>query len=79
MEYYSFPTNLKKYRKRRNLTQEQLAKKLGISRSMLSMYETSIIYPTLDRVYDIARILDVEVADLLKCRESTAERTKYIK
>ena len=79
MEYYSFPTNLKKHRKRCNLTQEQLAKKLGISRSMLSMYETSIIYPTLDRVYDIARILDVEVADLLKRRESTADRTKYIK
>lgn len=43
------------------------------------MYETSIIYPTLDRVYDIARILNVDVADLLKCRESTADRTKYIK
>lgn len=44
----TFGDNLKRLRQENNLTQEQLAKKLGISKSSISFYEHSKKTPSPD-------------------------------
>lgn len=60
------------WRKKRNITQEELAKKLGIDRPILSRIENPNIPidPDEELALKIARILDVFVTDILK-KETT--------
>jgi transcriptional regulator with XRE-family HTH domain len=62
---YSFPENLKRIRKKRGMSQEALAKRLGISQRSVSHYEENTRYPAIDRIYDIARVLDVPIEELI--------------
>lgn len=58
-------TNIKKYRKRMGLTQDELGKKLGIKQQTIAMYEndkTNIKHVTLEK---IANALNVSISDLL--------------
>lgn len=52
-------------RTRLALTQEELAKKTGISRQALSMIERGVNPPRWGTVYDLAEALRVEVFDLV--------------
>lgn len=61
----NFAENLRTIRTKRNLTQGDLAKALGVSRSTISMYESGNRAPEFDTVEQIARILHVEPQDLL--------------
>lgn len=63
---YWFSENLKKYRTEKGLTQSQLAKQINVSQNLLCEWEKRVRYPKLDKVFDIARVLGVEVEDLLK-------------
>lgn len=65
MRQYTFPTNLRRIRKERGLSQTVLAEMVGISQTSISYYEKSVEYPTLDRVYDLAKVLGVEVEELI--------------
>ncbi|OOV78857.1 helix-turn-helix transcriptional regulator [Mammaliicoccus fleurettii] len=56
--------NLKKYRNLKKLSQEDIAKKLDISRPAYTGYETGRRKPSLDMLYKIADILDVSIDDL---------------
>ncbi len=58
--------NIKSERLRRNLSQERLAELTNISRNSVSLIETGKINPTILKVIDIARVLDVDVNVLLK-------------
>ena len=49
------------YRKQRKLSQEQLADRIHKSKSTLSKYENGQIPIDVDSLYDIARILDIEL------------------
>ena len=42
--------NLKRIRKDNNLSQEQLAEKLGVSRQSVSKWESGLSYPEMDKV-----------------------------
>lgn len=66
MSKYSFAENLKMYREERDMTQKELAAILRVSPSTVSSWETSSKYPTIDRLYDIARVLGVSVTMLIK-------------
>ena len=68
---YWFSENLKKYRMEKGLTQSQLAKQINVSQNLLCEWEKRVRYPKLDKVFDIARVLGVEVEDLLKRPESS--------
>lgn len=48
------------------MTQKELAAVLRVSPSTVSSWETSSKYPTIDRLYDIARVLGVSVTMLIK-------------
>lgn len=57
--------NIRKVREHRNYTQDYLAAKLGISQNAYSKIELAYSKISLDRLFHIALILDVEVTDLL--------------
>lgn len=52
-------------RKRANLTQAQLAEKLGVNRATVSKYENGEISPTIEQLFKIASILNVSALSLL--------------
>lgn len=57
--------NIRKIREYKNYTQDYLAAKLGISQNAYSKIELSYSKITLDRLFHIALILEVEVTQLL--------------
>lgn len=73
---YCFAENLKKFRKKRGYTQYELAKKIGMSQNILCEWENNTRYPSIDKVYDLAKALEIRVEFLLKCPESSIDRTK---
>lgn len=58
--------NIKSERLRKNLSQERLAELTNISRNSVSLIETGKINPTILKVIDIARVLEVDVNILIK-------------
>lgn len=57
--------NIKFLRKRARLTQEQLAEKIGIKRSLLGAYEEGRADPRLNNLLAISRIFNVSVDQLI--------------
>lgn len=57
----SFGANLKKIRIEKNYTQEQFAEKLGVSRQAVSLWESDNGYPEVEKLLDIAEILNVSL------------------
>ena len=58
--------NIKSERLRRNISQERLAELTNISRNSVSLIETGKINPTILKVIDIARVLDLDINVLLR-------------
>lgn len=57
--------NLKKIRKEHNLSQEDLAEQLGVSRQSVSKWESGGAYPEMDKVLQICQIFNLNIDDLL--------------
>ena len=57
--------NLKKIRKDNNLSQEQLAEKLGVSRQSVSKWENGEAYPEMDKVLQICKMFNLNIDELL--------------
>lgn len=57
--------NLKKLRKENNLSQEQLADELGVSRQSVSKWESGSAYPEMDKVLLLCKLFNVGVDELL--------------
>ena len=62
--------NIATLRKAKNLTQEQLAAKLGISAPAVSKWETGNSYPDITLLCPLARALDTNVDTLLQFEET---------
>lgn len=60
-----FAENLKKIRKDNNLSQEQLAEELNVSRQAISKWESSIAYPEMDKIITIGEKFNINIDDLL--------------
>lgn len=56
---------IKQMRKKKNMTQEELAKKIGVKRSVVSKYETGNVEPTVSQIRKIANALECSVYDLI--------------
>ena len=65
--------NIKGFRKKKGLTQEELAGKLNVTRQTVSSWEMSKSYPDLDMVVRLAQVLDTDPNCLLY---PSAERKK---
>lgn len=59
-------SNVKRYRKENNLTQEQLATKVRVSSTYVGFIEQGQRNPSLKTLDKIARVLGVEMPELLK-------------
>ena len=60
-----FSKNLKKIRKENNLSQEQLADELGVSRQAISKWESAQAYPEMDKIISLCNKFDLNIDDLL--------------
>ena len=59
------PDNLKRIRKDNNLSQEQLAEKLGVSRQAVSKWESGQSYPEMDKLLALCKIFNCGLDDLV--------------
>ena len=62
----SFGTNLKVLREKQNLSQEDLSRKLQISRQSISKWEQGISYTSILYLVPLTKILDCTLEELLK-------------
>ena len=60
-----FAENLKKIRKDHNLSQEQLADELGVSRQAISKWESAQAYPEMDKIITLCNKFNLNIDDLL--------------
>lgn len=78
--------NLKRIRKENNLSQEQLAEKLGVSRQAVSKWESAQSYPEMDKVLQICSLFNLNINELInenvkevnEVKESKNISNKYI-
>lgn len=62
----TFSNNLKKFRKEKQLSQEQLAELLGITTQAVSKWECSLSYPDIDLLPQLADLFGVSIDSLLR-------------
>lgn len=58
--------NIEKIRKSKNLTQMQLAEKVGVERSTIAKWELGIAMPTAQKLPKIAEVLECTIDDLFE-------------
>lgn len=61
-----FARNLKAERYRKGITQTQLAEYVDVSESTISLLERGVQTPSIFLVYDIAKVLEIDINELLK-------------
>lgn len=59
-----FVCNLKKYRLLKDLTQEQLAEKVGVRRETIMRLEAGKYNPSLKLAIDISRVVETPIEEL---------------
>ena len=59
-----FKSNVKKYRRLKELTQEQLAEKVGVRRETIMRLEAEKYNPSLRLAVDISRVLETPIEEL---------------
>ena len=69
MDYYKIGQKIRKFRKAQNLSQEELAEKIGISTTHMSHIETGNTKLSLPVFVELAEALNVQADDLLNDRE----------
>ncbi|MFZ6050467.1 helix-turn-helix domain-containing protein [Halocola ammonii] len=73
----TLPANLKFLRKQKDLTQTDLANKLGVNRSVIGAYEEGRAEPKLKTLISMAHFFKVSLDDLLSKRLETAKAGTY--
>lgn len=58
--------NIKMARMRKNISQEELAELVNTSRTTISMIETARQNPTILKVIDIAKVLEIDINEIIK-------------
>ena len=74
-----FSDNLKKLRKEMNLSQEDLADKLGVSRQSISKWESGVVYPEMDKMVQLCSIFNLSMDDLINNDVTEVNNTKQAK
>ena len=72
----NFKDNIKKIRKDNNLSQEELADKLGVTRQSVSKWEQGLAYPEMDKVLTICKMFNYSIDDLLNENIDTVKEYK---
>ena len=61
-----FSENLKRYRKKRGLSQKDFAKMVGTSQSAICLYEVGTRTPNMKTIFKMASALGVPAEELIK-------------
>ena len=61
-----FARNLKAERYRKGVTQAELAEYINVSESTISLLERGLQTPSIFLVYDISKVFEIDINDLLK-------------
>lgn len=62
----SFGENLQFYRKQKNITQEQLAEQMGVSRQTVSKWEADSSYPEMEKILQLCDMFGCSMDTLLR-------------
>ncbi len=57
--------NIKKFRKANNMSQDELAEKLDVTRQSVSLWETGQTQPSLDNIVALSKLFNISTNDLL--------------
>ena len=68
--------NIAKFRKEKNLTQEELAKKINVSPKTISSYENNHNLPNIEILISLSQELDVSINDILGVNEENSKEIK---
>lgn len=69
MKQLSFKTNIKKYRRQVDMTQEELAKRVGVTRETISYLEKGKYNPSLRLAYQVAALFNVGIEEMFEFDE----------
>lgn len=67
---------IKKLRKDNNMTQEDLAEKLNVSRQTISKWETNIVIPDADNIVSICKLFNITTDELLDYKVESVQKKK---
>ena len=70
-----FGDKLIQLRKKKNLSQEELAEKLGVSRQSVSKWESNNTYPETDKIVQICNIFECSMDDLINDKITNVDDT----
>ena len=76
---YEIGTRIRKYREEQNMSQKQLAEKIGVSNSRVSNWEQGINRPDADMIAEICETLNVSPSLLLGVHLDTDEFNEHEK
>lgn len=68
---------IRKYRKEKDMTQEEMASCLGVSTAAVNKWENDNSYPDITLLSPIARLLNISLDDLLSFREDLSDKEIY--
>lgn len=71
--------NLKEFRKKKGLTQKELASSLNVSQTVVSDYECGRLVPSLERAIQMAIMLDLTLDEFLNFEKIHDEYSKELK
>ena len=63
--YFLLSDNIRKYRKSKQMSQDELAEKLAVTRQSISLWETGQTQPSLDNIVALAKLFDISTDALL--------------
>lgn len=72
IDFMAVGKKIQLYRKRLNLTQDDLASRLFVTRQALSKWENGSSIPTIDTIIDLSKILGISFEELL-CLDDTID------
>ena len=75
----NFSDNLKQIRKEHNLSQEQIAEQLGVSRQSVSKWESGQAYPEMDKMIQLCQMFNLNIDDLLNQDIKEVNSNKQVK
>lgn len=55
---------IREFRKEKNLSQQKLAKAVGLKRRSIMAYENNTISPTIETAYKIAKVLEKDITEV---------------
>ena len=70
----TFMKNLRSIRMNKGLTQQELADKCGLTKRIISYYETNATNPPIDKIEIIAKVLGISISDLLNDKLTLAKK-----